>query len=271
MNVTLTPSELLDCALAAARAAAGHASKHASRRNRVLHRSQYDVKLALDVESQEKAEEVIRSAFPDHAILAEEETGQVGSPVTDSPYRWIVDPIDGTVNFSHCLPFWCTSVAVQEGGRTVAGVVYAPQMNELYAAASDRPATMNDSPLHVSSTASMEESIVNTGIYRHDDDVPGFAILEAITRSIQRPRVMGCAALDICRVASGQAEGYFEAGIYTWDAAAGALIVEQAGGRAETLMERGDGRIAVLATNGHIHDALKEVLVNAGLPLRESN
>ncbi|NQT93908.1 MAG: inositol monophosphatase [Lentisphaerae bacterium] len=268
MNQQPTLSELLDCTLAATRAAAGHALKHADRRDRVLHSSRHDVKLALDVESQEKAEAVILAAFPGHTILAEEETATTSAPATNSRYRWIIDPIDGTVNFSHHLPFWCTSIAVQDEGKTVAGVVYAPEMDELYAATSDRPSTMNDSPLHVSSTASLEKAIVNTGIYRHeDDDVPGPALLDAITRSVQRPRVIGSAALDICRVASGQAEGYFEAGIYPWDAAAGCLIVEQAGGRAEILLEREDQRIAVMATNGHVHEALKKVLVDAGLPL----
>ncbi len=168
---------LLQCAIDTARNAGAHALKNSSRRDETIQVTQHDVKLKLDVECQEIAEACIRRVFPDHNILGEESdrTENKGQRTEDrgsgSDYLWIVDPIDGTVNFSHGLPIWCTSVALQYQGKTVAAAVYAPALNELYSTSTDQPASMNGQPIHVSSISSVAQSMIFTGIDRHK--VPG--------------------------------------------------------------------------------------------------
>jgi myo-inositol-1(or 4)-monophosphatase len=252
---------LLKCAIDTARNAGAHALKNSSRRDETIQVTQHDVKLKLDVECQEIAEACIRRAFPDHNILGEEsDRTEVRSQESD--YLWIVDPIDGTVNFSHGLSIWCVSVALQYQGSTVAAAVYAPALDELYTASTDHPAMMNDSEIHVSSIASVAQSMIFTGIDRHK--VPGhepYQTFQAIADNTQRPRIIGSAALDLCRVAAGQGDGYFESDIYIWDIAAAGFIIERAGGRAEVTKELGrPHQLQYLATNGIIHEEMKAVL-----------
>lgn len=223
----------------------------------------HDVKLKLDLECQEIIWDIIRSHYPFHAILAEESADK-GQPADDphqSPYTWIVDPIDGTVNFSHGLPWWCSSVAVTRGGVTVAAAVYAPSTGELFTAARGGRSCCNGTPLAVSTVKTLKESMVLTGLdqkfTRNDQRLKRFL---AISDNVQKARVIGAAALDMCRVAAGQSDGYFEAGIYIWDEAAASLIVELAGGRSETLAEPSRHRRIQLATNGHIHTELKTLI-----------
>src|ERR1700690_2741130 len=139
-------SDLLACAVGAARAAGLHALQNEGRRGEVAQSLAHDVKLNLDTECQVKAEQVIRLAYPEHAILGEE-GGAEGDAATP---LWIIDPIDGTVNFSHGLSYWCSSIAVQIGGKMVAGAVYAPVLNELFTASSEQTACCNDEPISVS-------------------------------------------------------------------------------------------------------------------------
>jgi myo-inositol-1(or 4)-monophosphatase len=247
-------------AVAAAQAAAGHAAGNRHRRGEVLARGRHDVKLNLDVEAQEAAVRTIHAHFPRHSILGEERTAEPHC-ATDSPYEWVIDPIDGTVNFSHGLPQWCSSVAVRCGGRTLAGAVWAPDVNELYTAAEDTPAYLNGTPIHVSEVERLDRSMVFTGLDKEiDPTLHPFALFERIALGTQKARVMGAAALDICHVAAGQGDGYFEAGIYIWDIAAASLVVERAGGRSEVLRELPGNRMFFLATNGRIHRALTDLL-----------
>ena len=264
MNVDL----LLKCAIDTAQSAGAHALKNSSRREETIQVTQHDVKLKLDVECQEIAEDCIRRAFPDHNILGEEsdrteDRGQNPEPRTQNPdYLWVVDPIDGTVNFSHGLSIWCVSVALQYQGSTVVAAVYAPALNELYTASTDHPARMNDSEIHVSNIATVDQSMIFTGIDRHK--VPGhepYQTFQAIADNTQRPRIIGSAALDLCRVAAGQGDGYFESDIYIWDIAAAGFIIERAGGIAEVTKELGrPHQLQYLATNGIIHEEMKAVL-----------
>ena len=254
-------SELLTCAVAVARAAGFHAFSNWSRRKEVLKVAPHDIKLQLDVESQHRAEEVVRSRFPDHAFLGEEETGHADRNPANAKYLWIIDPIDGTVNFSHGIPFWCTSVAVEREGQTLAGAVFAPALDHLFTATSDKPALFNGKPVKVSNTSQLTDAMIATGIDRGDDiGIPPMAIFNRITATIQKARVFGSAALDLCRVASGHIDGYFEAGIYVWDVAAAGLIVRQAGGKAEELGRRQGHCIRFVASNGIIHEDLKKVV-----------
>jgi len=267
MKAALEAGQLLEGAVAAARAGGEHALANIARRGEVLQRLRHDVKLRLDVESQEKVESVIRARFPDHAVLGEEDAYEAGIPKSDSGYLWIVDPIDGTVNFSHGLPLWCCSVAVQHDGQVVAGAVFAPELNRLYTAAAGQPALCNGKPVRVSATPTLASSLVCTGTDKKSEpNTPSFAFFERIAAAVQRPRITGSAALDICFVASGAADGYFESGIFLWDVSAAGLIVQQAGGLAEPLDFLDAKRLRFLASNGIIHEELKQAIVT---PRRE--
>jgi len=261
MSGPLPADALLSCALEAARAGGGHAMGNLHRRRKYISAAKHDIKLELDVECQKIIEKTILARHPDHSILGEEETG-LDRAKAEAPYEWIVDPIDGTVNFYHGMPFWCCSVAVRGGGKTLAGAVYAPETGETYAAAADGPATCNGRPIRVSGTETVAESLITTGLDKSEK--PGsrhHAFFDAITLACRRSRILGSAALDILRVAQGHADGYFEAGIFIWDIAAAALIVERAGGRCELIGEAGGGRIRFMATNGLIHEELRATLL----------
>jgi myo-inositol-1(or 4)-monophosphatase len=265
MDLAPSSSDLLACARAAARRAGDHALRNLHRRGEALSSTRHDVKLRLDVECQEKAFEVIRSAFPRHDVLGEEGGAADGS-AGGGGHEWVVDPIDGTVNFSHGLPLWCCSVAVRLGERPLAGAVYAPALREEYSASADGPAVCNDAPLRVSAVTELAAALVHTSLDRRDlTGQRSLALFGAIAGCVQRPRVLGSAALDLCQVASGQADGYFEAGVYVWDVAAAGLIVERAGGTAEALQYHDPRRrhLMYLATNGLLHAAIRDVIDRA--------
>lgn len=256
-------NRLLECAVDATKAAGGYALTNWSRRREVAQTFAHDVKLALDLESQQVAEAFIRRHFPDHHILGEESPGiHPASTASDQEFEWIIDPIDGTVNFSHGLPLWCCSIAVRSRGQVVAGAVYAPALNELYTAHIESEAECNGTTLHVSTVSTLEKALVTTGLDKNlDPRLPPFEIFRELSLHVQKARIMGVAALDICRVAAGQADGYFENGIYIWDIAAANLIVERAGGRTDIIADLGEGRLRVMASNGLLHHALRDLIV----------
>jgi len=259
----ISSADLLACATAAARAAGEYALAHRDRRGATIRVARHDLKLRMDVECQAEAIRVIQSAYPDHAVLGEE---SADAPVAAGhALLWIVDPLDGTINYSHGLPFWCASVAVRRGDAIVAGAVHAPVMRETYTAACDGPALCNGAPIRVSGVSDLARALVNTGIDRHSDTgVPSMEIFRRIAGAVQRPRLTGSAALDICHVACGRVEGYFESGVFLWDVAAGGLIVERAGGKTELLASQGPAphRVMFMATNGLIHDALRQLILS---------
>jgi myo-inositol-1(or 4)-monophosphatase len=263
--------KLLDCAIDAATAAGRHAFCNMARNKEVIQETSHDVKLKLDVECQQIASETIASAFPEHSFLGEE--GPEASEPAYSEYLWVVDPIDGTVNFSHGFPFWCNSVAVLDrDGNTVAGAVYAPEMDELFTASVNRESRLNGERIKVSETARLSKAMILTGFDRNvSEALPPMSFLQAIESASRKVRAAGAAALDLCRVAAGQSDGYFEAGIFTWDIAAGALVVEQAGGRTDLLKKLRDHphRKAFMASNGVIHEELKAVLQDVLAPIQD--
>lgn len=260
MSKVPSRDDLLACAVEAARAAGTHALTNIHRRNEVAQRFDHDVKLLLDSECQKKAEEVIRNAFPSHPVLGEEG----GSFDASADVLWIVDPIDGTVNFMHGLPLWCSSVAVRAGGEIVAGAVYLPVMQECFTATLDCPAMCNGEPIHASTTETLADAIVLTGLSKNvGENLHTMDVLKAVSMKAQKTRIMGSAAVDICHVACGRADAYVEAGIYLWDIAAAGLVAQQAGARTEVIETFSDVRFRYLCTNGRIHDALKDVVVGA--------
>lgn len=249
-------ADLLACMIEAVRRAGDHAKRQLGRRMETIARSAHDVKLALDLECQTMIESVLTSAYPAFPILGEE-----GSRAGEGGYRWIVDPLDGTVNFSHGLPYWCHSVAVQQGAQTVAGAVYAPLQDELFAATADGPATCNGRPITVSDIRTLDRALLLTGLEKNFEQHPqSVEVARAVALASQKMRLMGAAALDLCYVACGRADGFYESGIHLWDVAAGELIVQRAGGRCVNLAALSEVKFRYVATNGHIHDELMALL-----------
>ena len=261
MNAQTLPSNalLLQIAVAAAKAGSAYAVKERFRNQDANLISNHDVKLKLDVECQQVVSETILKNFPDHSILGEEDTEQ--HETAGDAYEWIVDPIDGTVNFFHGSPYWCCSVAVRRNGVVLAGCVCAPDHQMIFEATADGPALCNGKPLHVSTVSDMQLAIVHTGADKSaaPESLP-FRFFNAIAVAVQRPRVCGAAALDICLTASGAADGYFEPGIYIWDIAAADLVLRRAGGQGTIMREFGGHRLAYLASNGLIHKPLLDTL-----------
>ena len=249
---------LLACAEAAARAGGRHALMHTHRRRIIAETFAHDVKLKLDQECQDVAERTIRKHFPRAVILGEETP--MAPVATD--VLWIIDPIDGTVNYFHGLPLWCCSVAVQVRGCTAAGAVYAPMLRECYTAHRERSSTCNGKPLAVSDTRRLKNAVMLTGLNKRNYLLNhSIALFQNLSRKTQKLRIMGSAALDICQVAAGRADAFFESGIYLWDVAAAALIVEQAGGRAEIITSGRHYKLQILASNGHLHTPLRRLIL----------
>ena len=201
----------------------------------------------------------IRERFPDHGIFGEENGETAGA----GEYRWVIDPIDGTVNFIHGFPYYSISIALQKQGKTVAGVVYSPRLNELYAAEAGRGAALNGEPLRVSGCTALADSLLATGFacVRARIRPDNLELLPGIVRQIQGIRRNGSAALDLCNVAAGRFDGYWEFALNLYDVAAGALILQEAGGRVTDLTGRNRWPEAgICATNGLIHaELLKEL------------
>ena len=211
----------------------------------------------------------VRATFPDHRFLGEEGSG--GAPETagdaDAPYRWIVDPLDGTTNYAHGLPHFAVSIGIEHEGVPLVGVVYDPIRDELFAAARGQGATRNGAPLRVSSTDALVQSLLTTGFsYDLSEREAQAQVWHALLPRVQAIRQTGSAALNLCYVAAGRLDGYWERSVSPWDVAGGALIVAEAGGRVTDFRDgpfRPDGG-EILATNGSLHATLLDVLAAHG-------
>jgi fructose-1,6-bisphosphatase/inositol monophosphatase family enzyme len=200
----------------------------------------HDVKLEVDRLCEQAIVSAIRAEFPDHAILAEEGGARAG----EAPYRWIIDPLDGTVNFFYGLPYFCTSVACYETegnfalpaetgslGKPLVGVVYAPATDELFAAETGKGATMNGEPIHASGVSDLKEAIVATGFGSTEENIRRMlSVSGGLVNKVRKLRCLGAAAYDLANVAAGRLTGYYERGIRSWDIAAGNVLIKEAGG-----------------------------------------
>ncbi len=206
-----------------------------------------------DRESEAAIIEAIHRAFPTHAILAEES----GASVHTSDHRWIIDPLDGTTNFAHGFPQFCVSIAYQHRGRTEFGVIYDALKKECFTARRGHGARLNNKPIHVSTTDSLGTSLLATGFPYDRRERRRFYLCfwEAFMMRTQGVRRTGAAALDLAYVASSRTDGFWEFGLKAWDVAAGALLIEEAGGRVSnmdgTALDIHGGNI--VATNRRIH------------------
>ncbi|MEE8581168.1 MAG: inositol monophosphatase family protein [Myxococcota bacterium] len=220
-----------------------------------------DLVTDVDRECEALIVESLRRAQPDDAILAEEGTGH---SIDGARRRWIVDPLDGTTNYAHGYPRFCVSIGVEEGGRPEVGVVYDPLLEELYHAVRGGGAFLNGRRLRVSQESQLEKALVATGFAydvrkNRQDNVAEFGRFIKAARAVRRD---GSAALDLCYVAAGRLDGYWEFALHAWDVAAGFLIVEEAGGRCSDF-HGGPARRSgeeTLASNGLVHEAMLAIL-----------
>ena len=251
-------SKELDTALLAARKAGEVLRAAFGIEHDITYKGEVDLVTEVDAEAEQVIRNELLGTFPTHGMLAEEGGELAGEEGT----RWIVDPLDGTTNYAHGLPIFCVSIALERAGEVVLGVVHDPLGEETFVAERGRGATLNDQPIKVSDTDELIRALIATGFPYDRSEMPEalelFGRLAATTRGMRR---LGSAALDLCYVASGRLDGYYERGIWPWDLAAGGVIVEEAGGRLTNY--RGDkldldGR-EIVASNGRLHLAVIEL------------
>jgi myo-inositol-1(or 4)-monophosphatase len=220
-----------------------------------------DVVTEVDLLCEMEIIDRIQKVFPDDAILAEES----GETTGDIKKKWIIDPLDGSLNYSHGYPCYCVSIGVEHDNELVVGVIYNPNLDELFVAEKGRGATLNGKVFKVSKTKTLEKSLLVTGftpkiVGSEDDNLQHFCNFMKSCQAVRRP---GSAAMDLCYTAMGRFDGFWEAYLNPWDMAAGVLIVREAGGRV-TAFDGGSFSIYekhILATNGKIHQQMVDVLV----------
>ena len=212
----------------------------------------HDIKLELDVRSQKLITEIILKNDPTHAILGEEE-GDIGG---DGDVEWIVDPIDGTVNYYFNIPHFCVSIAARNRAtkETLLGVIHDPMMNETWSVVKGGPPMLNGKPITVSNRAAMAEAVVTVGFSKSKSALDlGFERYKRIAYEVRKTRMLGSAALALAYIACGRLDAYVEEQISLWDIAAGVMLVEAAGGKVSTSPSTvKPGTMFICATNGKL-------------------
>ncbi len=260
--MTSVPMDRLARVLRRALAAGGRVVRRgAGRRFTVAHKGVVNIVTSVDKAAERAIRRVIAGVFPDHGFLMEES----GARPSRSPYRWVVDPLDGTVNFAHGLPISCVSIGLEKDGRVILGGVLDPYRRELFTAARGKGAHLNGRRLRVSRTAKLIDALLVTGFPydRYKKAAYYLSFVERFMKRTQGLRRLGAAALDLAHVAAGRFDGYWEFNLQPWDAAAGLLLVQEAGGRVTnfrgapyTLADTSQ----TLASNGRLHDAMRRLL-----------
>lgn len=231
-------------------------------RARITNKGDIDLVTEADLASEQLIIDRIKSHYPRHAILAEE-AGDVETISGGTDWKWIIDPLDGTTNYSHAYPFFCVSIAVEHDGEIEIGVIYDPIRDEMFAAEKGQGATLNERPMRVSTVDNLNRAIVCTGFPYNVRERPDFARdFINFTMNAQAVRRDGSASLDLAYVACGRFDGFWEDGLNAWDVAAGVLLITEAGGRVTNF--QGDTldiyTPRVLATNGLMHDPMMRLL-----------
>ncbi len=247
----------------AALAAGGIQTEHSGKIQNISEKSglRGDVVTEVDFLCEGVIIDRIQKDFPDDAILAEES----GETLGDVSKKWIIDPLDGSLNYSHGYPCYCVSIGVEHDGDLIVGVIYNPNLDELFVAEKGQGATLNGKMFKVSKTKTLEKSLLVTGftpkiIGSEDDNLRHFCDFMKLCQAVRRP---GSAAMDLCYTAMGRFDGFWEAHLSPWDMAAGVLIVREAGGRVTSF----DGKPFsiygnhILATNGEIHQQMIDILL----------
>jgi myo-inositol-1(or 4)-monophosphatase len=251
--------EFMKLASEAAREAGKVLREGLGKRKRIEYKGEINLVTEIDRRAERTITKLIRARYPEHAILAEEGEGKKGR--TD--YKWIVDPLDGTTNYAHSYPCFCSSIALEQEGKVILGVVYDPLRDELFSAEKAKGAYLNGKRISVSSTGRLIRSLLATGftydIKRDQRNLKHFRNFILSSQAIRRD---GSAALDLCYLGAGRFDGFWEMKLSAWDVAAGALIVGEAGGKVTDF--RG-GKFSIysreiLASNGRIHQEMIRIL-----------
>lgn len=264
MTHSIQIPKLLDVALLAAQAGGNILQYYWGKQLNIREKGRAgDLITQVDQKAEEEILAVIDRHFPDHGILAEESGIKKTS---NSDYLWVIDPLDGTTNYAHGYPQAAVSIGLLVSGIPTVGVVYNPMQNELWAGAQGLGATLNHQLIQVSTTDNLKNSLLVTGFAYdrtevEDNNYAEFCYLTHLTQGVRRG---GSASLDLCHVAGGRLDGYWERGLKPWDLLAGVVILQEAGGKItaydESSFDLYSGRI--LATNGYIHSQLSKILLN---------
>jgi myo-inositol-1(or 4)-monophosphatase len=240
----------LDAAENAARAAGKLLRENFERRQRVKAIEAHDIKLEIDVQAQELIGKLLLKKFPAHALYGEE--GIVGDQSSD--HQWIVDPLDGTVNYFYGIPHFCISIALRLHKEIVVGVIYDPVRGEIWTGQRGEVSRLNGAPIHVSDRAELAETVISIGLAKTGETInTNFPLLQQMIHRVRKCRVLGSAALDMAYVACGRFDAYIETGISLWDIAAGSLLVENAGGTVDLRpRENMKDKYSIVASNGLI-------------------
>ncbi len=255
--------DLLKSAILAAKTA-GMLIEDSSRRHISLNietKAENDFVTDVDKASEACIKTILKENHPDYAIMAEESSS--GKNIPEGKY-WVIDPLDGTTNFIHGFPPYCVSIALCEGEEPFLGVIYDPTRNELFHAVKGQGAYLNDSPIKVSACQNLNDGLIATGFFFRNKDVMDQCVncFKEVRLNCQGIRRAGAAAMDLAYVACGRLDGYWEQGLHPWDAAAGAVIVKEAGGSV-TNFHGADTYLydrTIVATNTNIHKELQSIV-----------
>lgn len=261
---------LLETAIAAAHAGGAALLTMAERRAtlQIEVKAESDFVTVADRAAEEKIVQHILKVFPDHQILAEEQThaaGNAAGGIMSAPVQWIIDPLDGTTNYIHGVPNFCVSIAAKQNGQVIVGVVWDPMLRELFTATAGGGAFLNGNPIHVSVSARLRDGLIATGFpfrVRHLLD-SYFRMFQGFLTNVRDLRRFGAAAIDLAYVAAGRFDGYWEYALNPWDFAAGILLVKEAGGEIsgfdehDNFWETGN----IIASNGKLHPAMQEIIL----------
>lgn len=255
----------------AAREAGRHILKHVGNFGRIGYKKNNAINLVTEVDK--KSEEIvikrIKKSFPGHSILAEE-SGEIASPHSGArndninSYKWIIDPLDGTTNYAHSLGIFCVSIGLEKDGKIIAGVVYDPSRNELFSASLGKGAYLNGKKIFASKISDISKSLLVTGFAYNIKEancanIGNFRNFLLVSQAVRRT---GSAAIDLCYVACGRFDGFWEFGLNPWDTAAASLIAEESGARLTDFKGRPYSiyRKEILASNGKIHKQMLKIL-----------
>jgi myo-inositol-1(or 4)-monophosphatase len=249
----------LAVAAEAARAAGDILRDRFGRTNRIEKKGVIDLVTDADLKAERAVLDILRHRLPGDRILSEE-AGQTDAP---SNRTWLVDPLDGTTNFAHGFPFFAVSIALEADGDLVLGIVYNPWQNECFEAAAGAGAFLNGAPIRVSAVDNLQEALLGTG-FPYDIHERSESVMDLFTRMVVRAqgvRRPGSAALDLCYLAAGRLDAFWESGLKPWDTAAGAVIVKEAGGAISTFEGAPFSPYAdtLVASNGPLHQAMLEI------------
>ena len=240
----------LDAAMEAARAAGKLLRRHFEQPQHVNAREAHDLKLEIDVQTQDLITDSLLKKFPQHALYGEE--GLVGDQTAE--HQWVVDPLDGTVNYFYGIPHFCTSIALRLQSEIIVGVIYDPIRDEMWTAQKGKTPELNGRPIRVSERSEIAEAVVSVGLSKTGVTIAaGLPLLQDMVHRARKCRLLGSAALDMAYVACGRFDAYIEQGISLWDIAAGFILVETAGGKVD-MRPREDmkDKYSIIASNGVI-------------------